>query len=99
MPDDLIDSLASAGDHRLFRGHRFQIDASQTLVPAGQSKEGAAAHRLGDLLSTLTAKKTNLVRDVEIVGQPGQAAAFGTVADNLAGNSRIAGNHGGEGAQ
>ena len=91
VPDNFINPLPSACDHRFLGGHRFQINTTQPFIPAGQSEKYTAAHRLSDLLSTLTAEKANLVGNVAVAGQSGQAVTFGTIANNLTGDMRIMG--------
>ena len=84
MPDNFIDPLASACNHRFFGGHCLQINATQPFIPAGQSEEYTATHGVGNLFSTLTAEKTNPAGNVAVAGQSGQTVTFGTVANNLA---------------
>ena len=83
MPDNFIYPLATARNHSFFGGHRLQINATEPFIPAGQGEKYAASHRVSDLLSTLTAEKTNPVGNVAVAGQSGQTLMFGTVANNV----------------
>src|SRR5271166_912627 len=99
MPDNFINPLATARDHWFFGGHCLQINTAQTLIPAGQSEKYAAAHGLSNLLSTLTAEEANLLRNIPVAGQPGQAGMFRAISNNLAGDLRITWKDGREGSQ
>src|ERR1700722_15621511 len=98
LPDDFRNSLPSAADHRLAHAHRFQVDAAQPFILAGQSEYGTSAHGVGDLQPRLSSQKLHAIRNLKLLRQCFQRGAFWAVTNYLQFDLRKFGNMGRDGA-
>src|SRR5207247_7267378 len=86
----LFNALPSAGDDGFSRGHRFQVNTSQTFIMTGQCEYDAAAHGISNLGPSLASEKTYLLCRSELRAQHGEPRTFRTIANNFATQSRMA---------
>src|SRR5450759_5048842 len=82
MLNHFINSLSATGNHRLAAGHRFQVHASQALVPAGQHEHGAASHGLCYFGPALPPNKLNLLPNAQVAHQRFKLRAIRTFSDD-----------------
>ena len=84
VADDFFDALAAASDGDFAGGHRFQIDAAQAFIAAGEREERAALQETGDFAARDAAEETHAVGYFQFGGRGRRGEiALRTVTDDL----------------
>ena len=83
MADDFFDALAAASDGDFAGGHRFQIDAAQAFIAAGEGEDGVLFEETRDFAARDATEEAHAVGYFELAGEVAEGIALRTVTDNL----------------